>query len=85
MPESASVVAVSVRDENPRGRGDCAELNGVDDDCDAGGSDHQAIKPSDLIAARSPFPPKMSQASESRLSVRKSRPLVPYSQSGESD
>jgi len=85
MPESAGVVAVSVRDENPRRRGDCAELDGVDDDCDAGGRDYQTVNPSDLIAARSLFPPKMSQASESRRGARKSHPSVPYSQSGESD
>lgn len=85
MPESASVIAVSVRDENPRRRGNRAELDGVDDDCDTGGSDHQTVKPGDLIAVRSPFPPTKSQASESRLSARKSHPSVPYSRSVESD
>jgi len=85
MPESSSVVAVSVGDENLRCRGNPAELDRVDNDCDAGGSDHQAVKPGDLSAARSPFPPKMSQVSESRPGARRSRPLVPYSRSGESD
>jgi len=56
--------------------GHLAELDRVDDECNAGGGDYQTIKPGDLIGARLPFPPKTPQASEWRPGARKSRLLL---------